>query len=227
MERQWRWKSCRTIQPRGWVQVFEKNAKTSWIIDGECLLLCLQSRRITSFCCLFVSWKDERKSIKCIHNVLRIMRQRASMYVLISSITLFTVVSFFSAALGGLIALRYRRYEIVFSHAITLCVCHVALFLSHWLRSSSIRAFGIRNCPNKKQDVSTDQLCEDAPNRPSRQTGEMKKNAIDLKFFMEDNQDNEIYATLDDQVSLNSDTDNITTYHRKNGFYNKSDVSIC
>lgn len=153
------------------------------------------------------------------------MRRHASLYVLIPSITLFAVVSFFSAALGGLIALKYRRYEIFVSYAITLC--HVAFFLSYCLRSSSIRAFGIRNCPNKKQDVSTDQLCEDAPNRPSRQTGEMKKNAIDLKFFMEDNQDNEIYATLDDQVSLNSDTDNITTYHRKNGFYNKSDVSIC
>lgn len=93
--------------------------------------------------------------------------------------------------------------------------------VSFIIRDSST-AFGIRNCPNKKQDVSTDQLCDDAPNR---QTGETKKNAIDLKFFMEDNQDNEIYATLDDQVSLNSDTDNITTY-RKNGFYNKSDVSL-
>lgn len=83
----------------------------------------------------------------------------------------------------------------------------------------------MRNCNNKKQDVSTDQLC-DEPSRSTRSTlgHEMKKTSIDLKFFMEENQDNEIYATLDDQVSLNSDCDNTTSY-RKHGFYHKSDVS--
>lgn len=86
-----------------------------------------------------------------------------------------------------------------------------------------MRSFGIRGDTSKKQDVSTDQLCEES----NRSNHELKKTAISLKYFMEENNlDNEIYATLDDQVSLNSDCDNTISYHRKNGFYNKSDVGL-
>lgn len=57
---------------------------------------------------------------------------------------------------------------------------------------------------------------------------EMKKTSnIDLKFFMEENTDNDdaFYATLnglDDQDSINSESENMNTY-QKSAFSNKGD----
>lgn len=59
------------------------------------------------------------------------------------------------------------------------------------------KAFSARNCGPKKQDqLSTDQLCMDQKNHTP------KKASIDLKFFMEEseNQEDSVYATLDDHV---------------------------
>lgn len=72
----------------------------------------------------------------------------------------------------------------------------------------------------KKPDYSPEQLCGEQKHQQS----EMKKasNNIDLKFFMEENTENDeaFYATLDDQDSINSE--NMTSYP-KSAFSNKGD----
>lgn len=72
----------------------------------------------------------------------------------------------------------------------------------------------------KKPDFSPEQMC----NEQKHQQSEMKKtsNNIDLKFFMEENTENDeaFYATLDDQDSINSE--NMTSY-QKSAFSNKGD----
>lgn len=74
----------------------------------------------------------------------------------------------------------------------------------------------------KKPDFSPEQLC----NEQRSQQNEMKKTSnIDLKFFMEENTENDeaFYATLDDQDSINSE--NMTSYP-KSAFSNKGD-EVC
>lgn len=62
-------------------------------------------------------------------------------------------------------------------------------------------AFGARNCGIKK-DFSPDRFS----NEQKQQQSEMKNVSMDMKFFMEENTENDeaFYATLDDQDSINS-----------------------
>lgn len=87
------------------------------------------------------------------------------------------------------------------------------------LSSFFIEAFATRS-GIKKPDFSPEQLCKEQ----KYQQNERKKtsNNIDLKFFTEDNTENDeaFYATLDDQDSINSE--NMTTYP-KASLSNKGD----
>lgn len=63
----------------------------------------------------------------------------------------------------------------------------------------------------KNKDFSPEQLCSEQKQNEMRSAD----SNVDLKFFMEDSQNEEgFYATLDDQDSINSE--NLTTYPKSN-----------
>lgn len=71
----------------------------------------------------------------------------------------------------------------------------------------SISAYATRNVGIKDPDMSPEQMRHD---QKQRQQEMQHSSNIDLKFFMEENNEEAFYATLDDQDSINSE--NLTNF---------------